>query len=330
MNKRVGIPGGLYFYKFYPLWESFFNELGMEAVTSIPSCRKILDDGVNASNDEACLPVKMYHGHVIHLKDRVDMLFIPRLTSISKNEYICPKIGGLPDMIRHAIKNLPPVIDVEINLRDKEKSILEAVYKIARISGISKNKAKSAYSKALSDYRAFREKVKRGVLPTDILEKKIYPLPSKRIDTYKVLLLGHQYNIYDAGMNMNIIKKLKNKGVEVVTIDMSSSGELREYASTLNKKMFWNFGTLAIGMINKCIRENNIDGIVYVMTFGCGIDSFVCSMAERRIRKFSEIPFTVITLDEHTGEAGVDTRIEAFTDMISWRRADENNFSAPG
>jgi len=48
-------------------------------------------------------------------------LFIPRFTSISKKEYICPKFGGLPDMIRNSIKGLPPLIDTEINLRKSKK-----------------------------------------------------------------------------------------------------------------------------------------------------------------------------------------------------------------
>jgi predicted nucleotide-binding protein (sugar kinase/HSP70/actin superfamily) len=32
-------------------------------------------------------------------------------------------------------------------------------------------------------------------------------------------------------------------------------------------------------------------------------------------------PFLNLTLDEHTGEAGVMTRLEAFWDMVNWRKA---------
>jgi len=65
--------------------------------------------------------LKIFFGHVINIKDSVDYLFIPRFTSISKNEYVCPKFGGLPDMVRHSICGLPGIIDTEINLRKSNK-----------------------------------------------------------------------------------------------------------------------------------------------------------------------------------------------------------------
>ncbi len=48
--------------------------------------------------------------HILNIKDKVDYLFIPRFTSVSKNEYICPKFGGLPDMVRNTIKDIPKII----------------------------------------------------------------------------------------------------------------------------------------------------------------------------------------------------------------------------
>ena len=38
-----------------------------------------------------------------------------------------------------------------------------------------------------------------------------------------------------------------------------------------------------------------------------------------------DFPFMVLKIDEHTGEAGLDTRIEAFVDMLERRRRDEDN-----
>ncbi|MFZ5754386.1 MAG: acyl-CoA dehydratase activase-related protein, partial [Bacillota bacterium] len=34
MTKSIGIPRGLLFYNFFPLWSSFFESLGMEVVTT--------------------------------------------------------------------------------------------------------------------------------------------------------------------------------------------------------------------------------------------------------------------------------------------------------
>jgi len=60
------------------------------------------------------------------------------------------------------------------------------------------------------------------------------------------------------------------------------------------------------------LDKEDIDGIIYLMSFGCGVDSFVCDLIERRVRKTKDVPFIILTLDEHSGQAGMDTRLEAF------------------
>jgi predicted nucleotide-binding protein (sugar kinase/HSP70/actin superfamily) len=35
-------------------------------------------------------------------------------------------------------------------------------------------------------------------------------------------------------------------------------------------------------------------------------------------------PYMLLTVDEHTGEAGFQTRVEAFVDMLSWRKRHRN------
>lgn len=74
MTYKVGIPRALFYYKFYPFWTTFFNELGVETVVSEKTTKKILDDGVKSCVDEACLAIKVFYGHVLNLKDRVDYL----------------------------------------------------------------------------------------------------------------------------------------------------------------------------------------------------------------------------------------------------------------
>ena len=45
--------------------------------------------------------------------------------------------------------------------------------------------------------------------------------------------------------------------------------------------------------------------------------TLIIEFIERRIKKESTMPFLKLTVDEHSGEAGFDTRLEAFLDMIS-------------
>ena len=69
------------------------------------------------------------------------------------------------------------------------------------------------------------------------------------------------------------------------------------------------------GTAGHYFKDNNIDGIITLNAFGCGPDSL---MIERMMRKAKELakPMLSLTIDEHTGEAGFITRIEAFCDML--------------
>jgi len=330
MSKRVGIPKALFYYYYFPLWKTFFEELGAEVVVSGNTTKRTMDEGSKTCVDEACLPIKIFFGHVIELKDKVDYLLIPRFTSVSRGEYICPKFGGLPDMIKNTVDNLPEIIDVDVDLWKKGSNPLVSAFEAGSYFTGERKKIMKAYSKALESFREFRTEVKKGVLPEDILSKKLRLIKKSEGPRLNIAVIGHGYNVYDSYANMDMVNKLKNKGVNVLTIDMVDSSVIKEKVKTLPKRMFWNYGTRAIGSALHFLDRKDIDGIIYLMSFGCGIDSFVADLIERKVRRKKDLPFIVLTIDEHSGEAGMDTRIEAFIDMIRWRSKSESNISAHG
>lgn len=330
MYKKVGIPRGLYYYKYFPLWKTFLEELGAEITVSDATNKKILDAGVKACVDEACLPVKLFHGHVLNLVGRVDCLFIPRFTSISKNEYICPHFGGLPDTVRHTLQNLPPIIDTEVNMRKSRANSWKAALETGKWFTSDKKRIKAAYIKAVMEYRRYRTEVRQGRIPF-MPGVKNTALPQNAGERpLKIAVIGHTYNLYDSHINMNMLQKLVKSGIQIITPDMVEERDINNNVSQLHKPMFWNFGRKALGSAFHLVESGGIEGIIYVMSFGCGIDSFVSDLMERRLRRNRDIPFILLTLDEHSGEAGLNTRVEAFIDMIRWRRDNENNISASG
>ncbi len=330
MAKKVGIPRALFYYQYFPLWKTFFEELGAEVIVSDRTSKQILDDGVKSCVDEACLPVKLFFGHVINIKSKVDYLFIPRFTSVYKAEYICPKFGGLPDMVKHSLKDLPEIISTEINLHRSKANAKKAALETGYYFCSDKKRIIASYQKALASYREFREQVKKGVLPLDILDRKLTVLKKPEDTMLNIAVIGHVYNLYDRYISMDLINKLRKFNVNVITIDMIDGSIINKKAENLNKKMFWFFGRKALGSTFHLLEEKNIDGIIFVTSFGCGVDSFVCDLMEKKVRQNSDIPFIVLTLDEHTGEAGMNTRIEAFIDMIRWRNKNDTDISALG
>lgn len=316
MGVKVGIPRALLYYNYYPMWKAFFEELGAEVVLSDLTNKNILDDGVVCCVEDACLPIKLFHGHVMNLKDRVDILFVPRLISLQKNEYICPKFCGLPDMVANSIKGLPRVIEVTVNLRNSYWSLRKAVVEAGRVFTGDYRKIYTAYKKALQELRKFERKMEEGFTPVEVMEGREHTCRDGQLI---VGLIGHPYNIYDDYANMKLMDKLKSRGVRVITQDMISSQIIDGIAKGFSKPMFWSFGKKVMATAQYLADRKLVDGIIYLVAFGCGLDSLVGDLVERKTRK-KGIPFCLLTIDEHTGEAGIDTRLEAFLDMLEWRR----------
>jgi len=56
------------------------------------------------------------------------------------------------------------------------------------------------------------------------------------------------------------------------------------------------------------------------MAFGCGPDSLMMDMVQRQATRLRTTPFMSLTVEEHTAEAGIVTRLEAFLDMMYRRK----------
>jgi predicted nucleotide-binding protein (sugar kinase/HSP70/actin superfamily) len=331
MAIRIGIPRGLWFYDYYPLWKTFYENLGAEVILSRPTNKQILDQGVKNTVDEACLPVKIFHGHVMDLRDQVDYIFVPKMMSVYEKEYICPKFCGLPEMIVHSINNLPPLIDVEINFNKSRKNLNDTIYKFGSYITNDKKKIKIAYAEALKSYENYKNTIKAGYLPVDgtFIEYRNNMISNKK-NKKRIAVVGHTYNLYDSYSSMNLLNKLKENQVEIIVPEMIDFEHINKYANELEKKMFWSFGRKLLGVSMYLSKDQDVDGVIYVSSFGCGIDSIIQDLFERKSRREGRIPFLLLTVDEHTGEAGINTRIEAFLDMIEWRRRHESNLSAHG
>lgn len=318
MGVRVGIPRALLYYHYYPGWEAFFRTLGAEVVLSDETTKAILDRGVRDAVDEACLPVKLYLGHLANLRDkRVDCIFIPRYVSVERKRYLCPKFLGLPEIARHCVPGLPELLDIEINVYKRYHKLKRDIDKLANRFGCSKQTAKLALQEAKIAQTAFEAKLRQGYTPQDIFDGR----EKKANGLVKVAVLGHAYNLNDPYTSMGLVEKLREMGAEVVTNEMLLPEEIQRGNDFLEKDIFWTFGKELMGAAFHLLEEGSIQGMVLVVSFGCGPDSLICELVERIYRRKKTVPLLMLTLDEHTGQAGVVTRLEAFMDMLRWREA---------
>lgn len=307
-SMRVGIPKGLLYYKYHPFLITFFEELGAEVVTSEDTNKSILDLGVKYCVDEACLPVKIFHGHVASIKDKCDLMVVPRIMKLNKNEFICPKFCGLPEMVLYSLVNMPPAIAEPI-YADSKNNLFQWTKQAGRKVTKDSFKIRYAFKKAY--------------------DTQLNHLTGIKDDLYdmKIALVGHPYNIYDNFTNMNLVSKLNNLGFSVETMEFTEDFLINLEINNLFKRPFWTFARENYGFAVNAAKETRFDGIIYISSFNCGIDSVIIELIKDKIGSF---PFMTLKVDEHTGEAGIDTRIEAFTDMLERRAQNDSNIPTHG
>lgn len=318
MGVKVGIPRGMLYYELYPMWKAYFNSLSIELVLSPKTNKDILNSGIIHCVDEACLPVKIFHGHVDYLKDKVDYIFIPKIISLYKKEFGCPKHLGLPDMVIHNIEDLPVIINPVIDLSKKD-TFKRASNEIGKILGKGYKDVNRAYKDSMISQNNYRE-----WLDSELIPNRLDKGPKDSI--LNLLVLGHPYNIYDEFINMDILTKLSNSDINMYFAEDISDDEVRQFSSKFNKRIFWTQGRRIVGSAYSLIEKGVIDGIIYLSAFGCGLDSVLVYLVEKKAME-NNIPIMTISLDEQTGEAGFITRYEAFLDMMEWRLQDENYLS---
>ncbi|MBA5851922.1 2-hydroxyglutaryl-CoA dehydratase [Clostridium sp. cel8] len=293
----VGIPNGLLNYKYYPFLNTFFTKLGAKINLSPSTNETILNLGSKYCVDEACLPIKIFHGHVAYIKDSCDIMLIPRIMQLEKNEFICPKFCGLPEMIKNNIPNMPNIISTPIYAFSK-KSLRSWSTHAGLLFTKNLIKINLAYKSALNVQKKFKTGIKDATFPI------------------KVALVGHPYNIHDSFVNMNVVKKLNKLGIGLFTEECLNRCIIDDQVKMLFKKPFWSFAKNSYAFSTYMAEQKKVDGIVYLSSFNCGIDSVVIELIKDRLPDF---PILVLKLDEQTGEAGFNTRLEAFSDMLKRR-----------
>ncbi|NVM19891.1 MAG: hypothetical protein HWN80_19480 [Candidatus Lokiarchaeota archaeon] len=61
--------------------------------------------------------------------------------------------------------------------------------------------------------------------------------------------------------------------------------------------------------------RGEIDGVIFLISFACGPDSLISELIMRDM-KVVGLPFLEITMDEHSGESGLLTRVESFVEVV--------------
>ncbi len=337
---KLGFPRAMNYYDYYPFWAGFFHYLGVELKTSRPTNQGIMENGLKKAYTEMCLPIKLLVGHINELDD-VDGVFLPRMVSMEEKTYLCPKILGLPEGVQSAIPSRLKIYTVTLNYREGRKQVQTALENFGRELGYGRKEVRSAYKQA-QEWQGIYEKQRLKGWSFEACMRSLGSLPemsegilaenpqneNKRQEKPHIALIGHPYLIYEGYVNHNLLKRLEEQAYIYVSENVEKA-EQQSCLQQLRKPLFWSHAQKIYGAGSSYVKDQAIEGIIYLTCFGCGSDSMTEELVASQARKVHK-PYMVITLDEHTGEAGLVTRLEAFLDMIARRQTRENNLSSYG
>jgi len=299
---KIGIPRALQYYFYDDLWLNFFKNIGVETIVSPATNKEIVKMGVNNSIDEACFSSKIFIGHVEYLLDKCDMIFVPRIENSAVREEYCTRIFGLCDLVKNTFPGVK-LLHAEVNYLFRKKESF-AFIEIGAALGKSKEESLEAYKNARTTAESIKE---MKILQQEELLNS---------DGAKVLIFSHAYNTYDACIGKEITDFFAANNIKVAYADLINEKEAQALTKeSYGKRVYWKVSAQLIGGIEK--YRNYVDGIILISTFPCGPDSI---FNELLIRLIKDKPILSLVIDEQDASAGIQTRLESFTDIIMAKR----------
>ncbi|MCK5044161.1 hypothetical protein KAR26_00330 [Candidatus Parcubacteria bacterium] len=293
---KIGIPRALFYWKNPYLWEEFFKSLGEEVILSPETNKEIVIQGTKISDPETCFSMKVFFGHVFWLEGKVDYIFVPLMKSNKDKLEYCPKFFGIPDLAKILVKT--PILTETFDQR--KRPIEETLEKIAETLNKDQKTTRKAIAAAFAREKEKKAKEEHDFYKTVKSEKK------------KIVLVSHPYNLYDDYINVGIRKKLGDLGIETICIDEIPLNLGLKFSPEV--KFHWEFGREIMQKTEEVLRYD-IAGAIEISSFQCGCDAVLKEFVEKRFKQ-SKIPFLYLIIDEQSGDAGVQTRLEAFVDTL--------------
>ena len=298
---RIGIPKALTMHSLFPLYSTFFSGLGMDVVLSDIDPR-----GELKSNAGFCFPAQIAHGAVLDLVQRgVEVIFLPHVLRMPEREawketYLCPITQASPYFLAKAypqIHLLAPLLDFSDGYAASSALVEMAVNEL----GQARELAKQQWTKAVRAQTEAESKMQQ--LGQTALAQAI------ATNQPAIVLAGHSYNAFTPEGSQSVGKKLSSMGVAAIPADCLIAAGAGPTS--------WHFANQIMNAVNVVKQHPNLF-LLCVSNFSCTIDAFTQSMLASEM---GSKPYLILEIDAHTADAGVQTRLEAFLDIVRNFRA---------
>ncbi|MBL8967939.1 MAG: activase [Spirochaetaceae bacterium] len=304
----VGIPRCFSVHSLYPFYSRLFHELGVRTFLS----EEVDREGVARAESTYCFPAEIAHGAVEDVWKRgADFIFLPHFRDMPSYEEkvhanFCPITQALPYYIEKAFPEIPKerFLPVVVSFKFGRKKALEHFAAMGAALGVGDAEMEAAFDRACAAQDAYFAAA--AGLGRRALEE------SRKAGRPAIALLGRPYNTFTPEANMGIPRKFTTRGHSVLPFDI-----LPFEGRTIFSNMYWYYGQQDLKAA-ALVKEESDLYVAFVSNFSCAPDSFILHYVKWIM---GAKPFLVLELDSHSADAGIDTRVEAFLDIIDGYRS---------
>ncbi len=315
--KVIGIPKSFLMNTFYPLYYNFFTQLGFKVILGdVPE-----QSGIEKQQAAFCYPVELAHGFIQDvINKKPDCIFIPHTLEVYNEDSefkdsTCVLVQSENFYLRAAFKNQLKGIEIlspEINFSDGYEAAKDALIKLAKGLGCSKPEASASFDFAVGELNEMLAEFK------SIGRQVIAELESDK-NNFAVVLVGRAYSAFAKEANLGIPQKFSSRNVTIIPLDF-----LEVSGQECLDHMYWGTGRQILKTAHYVKNHPQLYAS-YITNFSCGPDSFIITYFRNIM---GSKPSLTLELDSHSADAGLNTRIEAFLDIVrSYRQLGDNNFS---
>ncbi|MFP4403638.1 MAG: acyl-CoA dehydratase activase-related protein [Nanoarchaeota archaeon] len=337
---------------------AFIRSLNLKPIITPKLNNEMVKQGLILSPEFACFPFKTLLGKLIEaLKKGAKLIFIPTPQKISAcqsadfgsaQQFILKKYGHKFNII--PINNLNPrnlfneikKYNKSITFKQLTNAIILFTQKLYLLEDIQE-KYKLIYlsynkKKAESFQKKWFLKIEKTDNFLNLRKIKINfndefnKLKIKEINNFiKIGIIGDVYCINEKYLNNNLFERLYNNkiyadnGCKLSMFIIPNKINKLDYFLNKKTEKYLNhpIGGFSKHSIKQAIlySEKNYDGIIHIYPFGCMPETVVRTILPK-LSKDYKIPLLHLPIDEQTGDAGFNTRIEAFIDLIALKKGD--------
>jgi predicted nucleotide-binding protein (sugar kinase/HSP70/actin superfamily) len=342
-------------YSYYDIAFKFFVEqvLDAEFVTLPPATKRTVELGSKHSSDFVCAPFKHILGDYIEALELGADVLVQfagpcRLGYYGElQESILRDLGYEFDMINFAQLSGQPVKEyVEICKRKVNPDVsvprgvvnMLATFKLLQFLDEANDfyLANAAFSVEPGAFARAREAYYADMRAVTC-EKEIVAAHRAGMDRYRAIplnkpanpvrvgLVGEYFTAADAHSNLGVEEKLINMGVEVHRMLNMTNRNLRynekNLRASISDYVTYDMGPTSSMTLAAALKyaQEGFDGCIHLKSSGC-TPEIDCMPVLQHISRDTGMPILYLSYDSQTSDTGLDTRLEAFYDMLAMKK----------